>query len=40
MCKMQPLYKSHNIKAGRPGIDFQKATLMTIWYLSNTETFR
>ncbi|CAI6373613.1 unnamed protein product [Macrosiphum euphorbiae] len=32
--------ESHNIKAGRPGIDFQKATLMTIWYLSNTETFR
>lgn len=40
MCKMKPLNTSHNVEAGRPAVDFQKATLLTIWYLSNTETFR
>lgn len=39
MCKMKPLY-TYKVKAGRPAVDFKKATLLTIWYLSNTETFR
>lgn len=40
MCKMQPLYIPSTTKIGRPVVDFKKATLITIWYLSNTETFR
>ncbi|KAF0722235.1 protein ALP1-like [Aphis craccivora] len=32
--------ESPNIKEGRPGVNFHKATLLTIWYLSNIETFR
>ncbi|XP_050064114.1 putative nuclease HARBI1 [Aphis gossypii] len=39
MCKMKPYYIRHT-NVGRPVVDFKKATLMTIWYLSNTETFR
>eukprot|EP00102_Acyrthosiphon_pisum_P011463 XP_008180195.1 PREDICTED: uncharacterized protein LOC103308511 [Acyrthosiphon pisum] len=39
MCKVRPFYISVD-KIGRPKIDFEKATLMTIWYMSNTETFR
>lgn len=34
MCKIKPFYTTHNIKAGRPRVDFHKATLMSIWYMT------
>uniref|UniRef100_A0A2S2P2A7 Nuclease HARBI1 n=1 Tax=Schizaphis graminum TaxID=13262 RepID=A0A2S2P2A7_SCHGA len=40
MCKVKPFYISQNSIVGRPSVDYKKATLMTVWYLSNTETFR
>ncbi|XP_060848196.1 putative nuclease HARBI1 isoform X2 [Rhopalosiphum padi] len=40
MCKVKPLYISLKSQVGRTSVDYKKGTLMTVWYLSNTETFR
>lgn len=40
MCNVKRFHISLNYPVGRPSVDYKKATLMTVWYLSNTETFR
>lgn len=40
MCKVKPFYFLRMTKMGRPLVAFEKSTLMTVWYMSNTETFR
>ncbi|XP_016662565.1 uncharacterized protein LOC107884602 [Acyrthosiphon pisum] len=40
MCKVKPFYFLRMTKVGRPLVAFEKSTFMTVWYISNTETFR